>query len=620
MVCQHLINETTQAVPMLDIDYMCIDIFGIFEILSWACTVSMPSLTDWMPPAYPERIFNSEAAKASLESLGKGVCPNRLWNIAAISPRGKFDVPSIIRMITWDKSLHAEDQGHNTCTAAVCRFNDMNSTFVKQTHKCSGACSETVFAPERLNEAIDNGQPTAWEISGLPPGTLRPKRAYMAISHVWSDGTGIGLKKPGTVNECLFNYFARIGKRLGCDGIWWDTICIPTEKSARRRAIDSMLQNYTSAKCTVVHDHALVNFEWRDDGSPCIALILSAWFTRGWTAAELFVSHTVKILFKDPHGDEPLIKDLDDDVLSWDADAPNLWDRLAHFGHYNASRIVGILRTARSRQLQRSRLDPEDEDADPPRVTTQLKDLMEILGARSTSWARDKMIIAGLMVLDNYDSSISEPASMTKRILSTISGLHCRALFHVMVPMCSVGPWSWCPPSLFDLGTIPSQMTSGRLQHLDPPQDGSVRGIFSFQCLTRHDRNCIVPHSSHPAMRTHISHVLTRWENCLLLADESSGYKEPGLLPVYLLATTVGTGSAELSIPPPCDVVEVVECRYVGTVVFPPERFDSKVGGYRWWCRFGKDLGRSECEAKPIVDELRRIQPHREWLSFLDFQ
>jgi hypothetical protein len=85
-----------------------------------------------------------------------------------------------------------------------------------------------------------------------------------------------------------------------------------------------MLQTFEMAKMTVVHEQDLVNFKWRDDGSPAVALILSSWFTRGWTAAELWASrnHPVKVLFADPDDPSrpPLIKDLDDDVLAEDLD------------------------------------------------------------------------------------------------------------------------------------------------------------------------------------------------------------------------------------------------------------------------------------------------------------
>jgi hypothetical protein len=42
---------------------------------------------------------------------------------------------------------------------------------------------------------------------------------YIVISHVWSNGTGVGIKQSGYVNSCLFSYFADVAKSLDCDSL-----------------------------------------------------------------------------------------------------------------------------------------------------------------------------------------------------------------------------------------------------------------------------------------------------------------------------------------------------------------------------------------------------------------
>src|SRR4051794_40024482 len=111
----------------------------------------------------------------------------------------------------------------------------------------------------------------------------------------------------GLVHCCLDAYFRRITARLNCTGFWWDTISLPTDDKVRKREIDTMHHKYRSATHTVVHDNYLVDFEWADDGTPCIALVLSSWFTRGWTALELHESKSVKVLYKGPDPQNPLI-------------------------------------------------------------------------------------------------------------------------------------------------------------------------------------------------------------------------------------------------------------------------------------------------------------------------
>src|ERR1700722_12450966 len=63
-------------------------------------------------------------------------------------------------------------------------------------------------------------------------------------------------------------------------GLHGDTISIPLEKSAQK-VVNNMHVNYASASCTTVHDKYLLQFDWREHGTPCLALVFSPWFTRG---------------------------------------------------------------------------------------------------------------------------------------------------------------------------------------------------------------------------------------------------------------------------------------------------------------------------------------------------
>jgi hypothetical protein len=222
---------------------------------------------------------------------------------------------------------------------------------------------------------------------------------------VWSDGTGVGLKIPGRVNHCLFSYFADIARDLECEGLCWDAICIPEGKDEegkkqKREAINNMLENFKEAKYTVVHDLDLMELEWREDGSPAIALILSSWFTRGWTAAELFSSRRVKVLFKNSSDGTPLIKDLNKDILPWiklAGDSPKEYPSL---GHLVASDIIGLVHqlTPDTFSWDQGNLSQDSMQLDVTAGLTGIltfKHLMRVLRQRTTSWASDRILIAG---------------------------------------------------------------------------------------------------------------------------------------------------------------------------------------------------------------------------------
>jgi hypothetical protein len=184
----------------------------------------------------------------------------------------------------------------------------------------------------------------------------------MAISHVWSDGTGTGTWPSKHVNECLYDYFKGITKRFQCEGMWWDTLCVPQDRDHRSTALNIMHRNYEYARITLVHDRFLRNLPFKGPGTVCFAIVMSSWFTRGWTALELAKSRKVKIIFKDS------IKDLDEDIL-----------RKVKEGNIEGNAAAEVIKNLRQDQI------------------SGIEDLLATLGPRYTSWLKDRATIAGLL-------------------------------------------------------------------------------------------------------------------------------------------------------------------------------------------------------------------------------
>jgi len=206
---------------------------------------------------------------------------------------------------------------HNQCTFDFCEYLGLDFSSVAQRHESpscnSNPCGRLRFPQAILEEAANAGNPMAWNLDR--EAMIDPPRPFMAISHVWSDGTGTGAWAEGEVNRCLYGFFRGVAEQFQCDGIWWDTICIPKEKGARSKAINKIQSNYEDARITLVHDCFLRNWEWVNAETACFAIIMSPWFSRGWTSLELAKSHKVKVVFKGPSG-RPLIKDLDEEILA----------------------------------------------------------------------------------------------------------------------------------------------------------------------------------------------------------------------------------------------------------------------------------------------------------------
>jgi len=364
-------------------------------------------------------------------------CPNRVWAVARedllkLMPDGN----SILDRDKREESEKNEErENHELCTFDFCEYSQRDFTAVEQRHECGKKkCFQLqdLFSREMLKEAANDGKSTVWSLNGQ--FMIEPPRPYMAISHVWSDGTGTGAWRDGEVNECLYSFFQGIAKQFQCDGIWWDTLCIPKEKTARNKAIRKIQSNYENARITLVHDCFLRNWNW-DQKTACFAILMSPWFSRGWTALELAKSRKVKVIFKGPYG--LLIKDLDEQILAKDDedDGP----------HKEASRIIWSLRQGIT-TLNSLR-----------QGITTLNSLLTVLGPRYTSWPKDRAIISGLLLdVELLNSSQKDiwQQDIYKGILVKIGKVSPGHLFHNSATMPKV---SWCPTSLFDMPTTDSE-------------------------------------------------------------------------------------------------------------------------------------------------------------------
>jgi hypothetical protein len=73
----------------------------------------------------------------------------------------------------------------------------------------------------------------------------------------------------------VYFFIEEIAKQFQCEGIRWDTICIPKEKAARSKAINKTKSNYKNARITWVYDCLLRKKEWVDAEAACFATIIS---------------------------------------------------------------------------------------------------------------------------------------------------------------------------------------------------------------------------------------------------------------------------------------------------------------------------------------------------------
>ena len=440
-------------------------------------------------------------------------CPNRVWAIAQSLPGKERNLPVLFPtkdnktkrlFINLRNHRSFEHDSHSRCTYKFCERSQINFTSVPQRHEsksCEYKHCELIkdrFDKTWLDISARAGRSTAWHLNGN--SVTLPNQSYMAVSHVWSDGTGAGAWPDGQVNRCLYGFFASIARQLGCNGIWWDTICIPREKKARAKAISSMHENYENAKATLVHDCFLRDLEWIDAEAACLAIVMSPWFSRGWTALELAKSRTVKILFKKEDG--LTMKDLDEDILSFQGSQSERHKVLAD--------AIGQLRDEKITDLNR---------------------LLAVLGPRHTSWSRDMAVIAGLLVGVPVEPAIGSSDELYQQdiyqsILRSFHTLRHGHLFHNS-PV-SFNGVSWCPTSLFDL-PLPSTL-EGQDRCLEVRSNGDLLGMWNTVSLRSIPDESYIWKDVHPLIEPRLRSSLRQESDHMFLVEPGASSFNRALL------------------------------------------------------------------------------------------
>ncbi|KAK2462356.1 hypothetical protein APHAL10511_005662 [Amanita phalloides] len=460
----------------------------------------------------------------------QSLCPRRIWAIALNLPGRESNIPALVP----DERLHmncsskhsfcSTGPSHQNCTFDFCEISAVNFTNVVQLHRpgCDQNCKKKDFPIHLLDKPAEENRPTAWAIDGKRP--LEPGEPYMAISHVWSDGTGGN----GSVNECLYAFFCDVARDLKCKGLWWDAICIPQDKRARAKAINRMHEYYSQATCTIVHDLCLATSEWAGPDHASFVLVMSNWFTRGWTALELARSKKVEVLFNASKSPGYLRKNLDDDIMS----RPGT---VSSSSRSVASAAIRALRGVNEKQINRQ---------------LTVNDILTSLGPRFTSWARDRAVITGLFI--GIESLANDQHEIYQQVIRKIGRITAGQLFHSSAAL--DGAFAWFPSNLFDL-----PVASESSETLQVTEDGEIVGQWRLMHTLSEDFDPGLSLDSfffwdmvHPLTECYVRDALKSFDHHIILGERNVDTHTRGLLVKVMKSEHRGE----------------ILCSYVGPVYF----------------------------------------------------
>ncbi len=364
------------------------------------------------------------------------LCPARIWSITRGISGQEANLPFLVLPKTYDGSI-VQHTGHDRCSFDYCEASNLDFTSVQQRHEPTHCLNESctalhLFPQKAVKSALETGQHAVWKLGG--EHILPHPQPYMAVSHVWADGTGTGpMTERRGVNKCLYEFFCSLAQRYNCLGVWWDAISIPddSDRPARAQALRRMHEIYEDARFTLVHDCYLRQWCWSDADAASFAIIMSPWFSRGWTALELACSRRVRIIFANN-----VVKDLDTDITS-----------------QSNGIACSLIQSLRER-----------------RVFT-LDDLLSVIGSRYTSWPRDRATIAALLTRTKLKDNMSIQETY-QEVLKNIGEVFQGHLFHNLPTM--TGAFGWCPARVEDIPPSPSPFV------LKVAPDGAVTGRWKI--------------------------------------------------------------------------------------------------------------------------------------------
>lgn len=239
-----------------------------------------------------------------------------------------------------------------------------------------------------------------------------------------------------------------------------------------------MQSNYKKAEFTLVHDLFLRNIPYRDPESACVAILMSPWFSRGWTAVELANSHFVKVVFKNSQTSDWILIDLD-----------TILNRPLTRRHKIAVSIINGLRQQKMSSLNL---------------------LLGVLASRQTSWARDVPLISALLVGARVEPGQVQE-EIHRSILGEIGWLRYGHMFHNL-PTVFNGT-SWCPARISDL---PAASTGNTLT---VKRSGDVHGSWHVAAMNAFQEKALFFGNAHPMSILNIRNALAQPEHHRFLLE-----------------------------------------------------------------------------------------------------
>ncbi|KAI0326306.1 hypothetical protein GY45DRAFT_1285747 [Cubamyces sp. BRFM 1775] len=212
-------------------------------------------------------------------------------------------IPHLIRLGPYVRTELGE---HADCSKYACALHTVVDTGAYKHRHARPSCEcDNVKPPlDGVLQLLDNGVVPVVVYDGSDLRVVpAQENGYIAISHVWSEGMGsttdVGLP------ICLVEHISDLAKSLlpEHDGAFWmDSLCVPSAREQRKKAIRLMADTYRdAAKVLVIDDsiRTLCHSELTILPEILLRVATSAWVRRVWTLQEGILARELYFEFVD---------------------------------------------------------------------------------------------------------------------------------------------------------------------------------------------------------------------------------------------------------------------------------------------------------------------------------
>ncbi|TEY34833.1 hypothetical protein BOTCAL_0609g00020 [Botryotinia calthae] len=196
---------------------------------------------------------------------------------------------------------------HTECSALLCKANIVDPDNYTAKHVEAG-CSCALIGPlcEDVTNTILQGQIPILNLDQSHPGqpyclNLQSvdEVEYIAFSHVWADG--LGSTTETGLPSCQVRKLSALATELVPGGHFWiDSLCVPQERTPRKKAIEMMALTYRKAAKVLVLDTSIQSCKSSDSPEQkLLRVLVSSWMRRLWTLQEAVLAAELVFRFMD---------------------------------------------------------------------------------------------------------------------------------------------------------------------------------------------------------------------------------------------------------------------------------------------------------------------------------